>query len=266
MQRVAALPNYDSNPSALEAFWCALRPRLARAGLQALPEHLSWPAELLAHWRDPALLLGQTCGYPLVTELAGQVRVVGSLIYDAPGCNGVHNRSQLMVRSDDPATSIEQLRGRTVAYNSSDSQSGYSALRSLVAPLAVDGRFFGRSIETGRHRSSAEAVRDGRADIASIDCISLAGFRRYLPDSVRGLRVLCETDDFRGLPLVTSLQTDDTTLALLRCALAATIADPANASTCANLLLIGFEPLEYAAYNKHMTMREAAYALGCRSL
>ena len=266
MHRLAALPNYDSKPSALEAFWRALRPRLARAGLQDLPERLSWPTELLAHWRDPALLLGQTCGYPLVTELAGQVRVVGSLLYDAPGCEGVRNRSQLVVRSDDPATSIEQLRGRTVAYNSSDSQSGYNALRSLVAPLAGDGRFFGRSIETGRHRSSVEAVRDGRADIASIDCISLAGFRRNLPDSVLGLRVLCETDDFAGLPLVTSLQTDDATLALLRRALAATIADPANASTCADLLLIGFEPLEYAAYSKHMAMRDDAYALGCRSL
>ncbi|NDE41949.1 MAG: phosphate ABC transporter substrate-binding protein, partial [Betaproteobacteria bacterium] len=97
-------------------------------------------------------------------------------------------------------------------------------------------------------------------------CISLAGFRRNLPDSVRGLRVLCETEDFTGLPLVTSLQTDDATLALLRRALAATVADPANASTCADLLLIGFEPLEYAAYSKHMAMRDGAFALGCRSL
>lgn len=201
-----------------------------------------------------------------MTELAGQVRVVGSLLYDAPGCEGVRNRSQLVVRTDDPARSIEQLCGRAVAYNSIDSQSGYNALRALVAPLAVDGCFFSRSIEAGFHLSAAEAVRDGRADIASIDCISLAGFRRYLPDSVRGLRVLCQTDDFTGLPLITSLQTDDATLALLRRTLADTIADPVNASTCADLLLIGFEPLDYGAYDKHLAMRDGAYALGCRSL
>jgi ABC-type phosphate/phosphonate transport system substrate-binding protein len=266
MQRIAALPNYYSNPPALEAFWGALRRRLSMAGLNDLPQALTWPTDLRAHWRDPALLLGQTCGYPLVTELAGQVRVVGSLCHRAPGCQGARNRSQLVVRADEPATTIAQLRGRTVAYNGSDSQSGYNALRALVAPLAVDGRFFGRSIETGYHLKSAEAVRDGLADIAAIDCVSLAGFRRYVPDSVRGLRVLGETDDFVGLPLITALQTDDATLALLRSALTATIADPDNAATCEDLLLAGFEPLDYAAYDKHLAMRDGAFALGCRSL
>ena len=266
LQRVAALPNYYSNPAALEAFWRALRTRLAAAGLTGLPDTLTWPTDLRAHWRDPALLLGQTCGYPLVTELTGQVRVVGSLCYDAPGCKGVRNRSQLVVRADEPATTLEQFRGRTVAYNGSDSQSGYNALRALVAPLAIDGRFFGRAIEAGYHLKAAEAVRDGLADIASIDCVSLAGFRRYLPESVRGLRVLGETDDFVGLPLITALRTDDATLALLRRALADTIADPANASTCADLLLVGFEALDYAAYAKHLAMRDGAHALGCQSL
>lgn len=266
MQPIAALPNYYSNPTALEAFWSALRRRLSEAGLRDLPQALTWPTDLRAHWRDPALLLGQTCGYPLVTELTGQVRVVGSLCHDAPGCQGVRNRSQLVVRADDPATRLEQFRGRTVAYNGSDSQSGYNALRALVAPVAVDGRFFGRGIEAGYHLKAAEAVRDGLADIASIDCVSLAGFRRYLPESVRGLRVLGETDDFVGLPLITALHTDDTTLALLRSALADTIADPANASICADLLLVGFEALEYEGYAKHLAMRDGAYALGCHSL
>lgn len=266
MPSIAALPNYYSNRPALENFWRALRQRLAAAGLADLPAALTWPEDLRPHWRDPALLLGQTCGYPLVTELPGKVRVVGSLCYDAPGCRGAWNRSQLVVRDDDPARSLADLRGRTVAYNGSDSQSGYNALRALVAPLAVDGRFFGRSLETGAHLNSAEAVRDGLADIASIDCISLAGFRRYLPDSVRGLRVLGETDDYIGLPLITSLQTSDATLALLRRTLADTIADPANAATCAALLLVGFEPLEFEAYGKHLALQEAAFARGYRSL
>lgn len=263
---VAALPNYYSNPPALEAFWRAVRARLAAAGLQHLPERLTWPTDLRAHWRDPALLLGQTCGYPLVTELTGEVQVVGSLVYHAPGCSGVRNRSQLVVREDDPASTLEQFRGRTVAYNGQDSQSGYNALRALVAPLAADGRFFGRSVEAGYHLKAAEAVRDGQADIASIDCVSLAGFRRYLPDSVRGLRVLGETDDFVGLPLITARTTDAATLALLRQALRDTIADPAQAAVCADLMLAGFEPLGYEAYAKHLAMRDGAYALGCRTL
>lgn len=263
---VAALPNYHSYKVALEAFWRLLRRRLAAAGLAELPEQLSWPTDLPAHWRDPALLLGQTCGYPLVTELTGQVRVVGSLVFDAPGCNGVRNRSQIVVRADEPATTLEQFRGRTVAFNSSDSQSGYNALRALVAPLAQQGRFFGRAVETGYHLKSAEAVRDALADIASIDCISLASFARHQSASVQGLRVLCESDDYVGLPLITALQTDDATLALLRQALADTIADPASAPVRAELRLVGFEPLDYRAYGKHLAMRDGAYALGCLHL
>lgn len=268
--RVAALPNYYSNKPALEAFWRALRARLLSDGngdrLSGLPDSLHWPTDLRAHWRDPALLLGQTCGYPLVTELPGQVRVVGTLIFDAPGVRGVWNRSQIVVRADAAARVIEDLRGRTVAFNGSDSQSGYNALRALVAPLAVDGRFFGLALETGDHQRAAEAVRDGRADVASLDCISLEGFRRNLPESVRGLRVLCETDDFVGLPLITSLETDNETLAHLRKALSETIADPANANTCADLMLVGFEPLGFDAYTKHLAMRDAAFALGVRTL
>lgn len=268
--RVAALPNYYSNKPALEAFWRALRANLLSGGhaqgLSGLPDALTWPTDLRAHWRDPALLLGQTCGYPLVTELPGQVRVVGSLVYSAPGVRGAWNRSQLVVRADDAARTLEDLRGRTVAFNGSDSQSGYNALRALVAPLAVNGRFFGRALEAGFHLKAAEAVRDGQADVASIDCISLEGFRRYLPESVRGLRVLCETDDYVGLPLITSLGTDDTTLARLRRALSETIADPANANTCADLMLTGFEPLGFEAYSKHLAMRDAALALGVHKL
>lgn len=265
-ERIAALPNYYSNKPALEAFWQALRARLAAAGLQGLPQALTWPTDLRAHWRDPALLLGQTCGYPLVTELEGQVQVVGSLVYRAPGAQGVRNRSQIVVRADDPATSIEAFRGRTVAFNGTDSQSGYNALRALVAPLAVDGRFFGQALEVGYHLSAAEAVRDARADIACIDCVSLAGFRRYLPEAVRGLRVLAETDDFTGLPLITSLQTDAATLEQLRRSLAQTIADPAQRPVCAALLLEGFVPLGWEAYAKHRAMREQALASGVHTL
>jgi len=264
--RITALPNYCSNSGALERLWIAIRGRLMQAGVHGLPDTLTWPTDLRQHWRDPSLLIGQTCGYPLVTELPGQVRVIGSLVYAAPGSQGIWNRSQLVVREDEPATRLEQFRSRTVAYNGTDSQSGYNALRALVSPLAVQGRFFGRGIESGSHLKSAEAVRDGLADIAAVDCVSLQGFRRYRPDVTQGLRVLGETDDYVGLPLITSLETDDATLVLLREVLSQTCTDPTLASLRAELFLAGFEPLDEAAYAKHLAMRNQALALGCPHL
>ncbi len=58
------------------------------------------PGDLLAHWRQPTLLLSQTCGYPLVTQLP-EVQTVGCFHYAAPGCEGRRYRSLLVVREAD---------------------------------------------------------------------------------------------------------------------------------------------------------------------
>lgn len=46
------------------------------------------------------LLLSQTCGYPLVTQLP-EVQTVGCFHYAAPGCEGRRYRSLLVVREAD---------------------------------------------------------------------------------------------------------------------------------------------------------------------
>ncbi len=244
----ASLPMYGTHPGAVEAFWRALSRHLRDSGIRQAPRELLWPQDVHAHWLSPSLLLSQACGYPLVTFLAGRVRVVGAFHYDAPGCRGALQHSQLVVRSNDPATTPANLRGRTVAYNSTDSQSGYNALRALVAPLAVAGRFFGHRHETGAHLESVLAVRDGRADVAAIDCVSLAGFMRHRPDSTHGLRALTQTAAYPGLPLVTALETDNTTLAALRTALHHATRDPSLQAIRNELFMTGFEPLDADAY------------------
>ena len=92
---------------------------------------------------------------------------------------------------------LADLRGRRVALNADDSQSGRNALRAAVAPLAHDGRFFGGSILTGRiahppRRSSRRcgSVRDrlrdaGRCCAATSQsapkaCVRSAGPHRHL--------------------------------------------------------------------------------------
>ena len=40
--------------------------------------------EPLQVWRSPRLLLAQTCGYPLMTLLRGQVRLIGKPRYELP--------------------------------------------------------------------------------------------------------------------------------------------------------------------------------------
>jgi ABC-type phosphate/phosphonate transport system substrate-binding protein len=231
---------YDIDRAAVHAWWLGLAAALRAEGLD-VPARLSWPLDLERHWQDPALLLSQACGIPLVTSLIGKVSVVGAFRYTAPGCEGIDYRSELVVRDDDHARSIEDLRDRVAAFNDPRSHSGCIALRALVAPLAHGGRFFLRTIRSGSHRASLGLVRGGRADVAAVDCVSLAALRQRFPGQWDGLRVLSSTAPAPGLPLITSGARPTAELDALRRGLAAACVDPDLAAVRDRLSIDGFE-------------------------
>ncbi len=250
---------YPVPAPAAAAFWAGLRGHMRRQGLAAVPDTLTVPDRLRDHWLEPDLLLSQTCGCPLTTAIKGQVQLVGTPCYAAEGCDGPTYRSLVVVRDDDPARDVADLRGYRAAYNERRSQSGYNALRALVAPLARDGRFFGARVESGAHRHSLHLVRTGVADTAAIDCVTFALLRRYEPERVAGLRVLAQTaGGIPGLPLITALATSPDDVARLRAAFAAACADPALAYSRDALLLTGFTVLPLEAYAACRAMEDAA--------
>ena len=260
--RSVALPMYLSNRQALLSLWVMLQTRLVQAGFDDLPETLDWPQDYPAHWRDPQLLLGQTCGYPLTHALAGAVQLVGVFRYDAPGCDGIFCRSQLVARTENAGRSLADFRGLRVAFNSDDSQSGYNALRAAVAPLAQRGRFFAEALVTGGHAASMAAVQEGRADIAAIDCVTLDGLRRNMPQALAGLCTIGQTAAYPGLPLITGQSTSAGELRVLREALAALVRGPAAADALAALGIVGFQTLPLETYQVCIDMRLQAQALG----
>jgi len=258
---LVSLPMYGVELNDVEQFWQALRNKLAASGLDSLPPTLEWPQPLLGHWQQADLLLSQTCGFPLV-EFLPQVQLVGTFNYSAPGCNGPYYRSFLVVRAEDSHATLADFRGRTVAFNSTDSQSGFNSLRALIAPLAENGNFFGDKLETGGHRYSLAAVQHGRADIAAIDCVTLELLRRYVPQEVEGLSIIGETAAAPGLPLITSASSSPEVLTALRQAVAQTIADPNNQGLCEKLLINGFTVLPREEYQVIHQMKDAALQLG----
>jgi ABC-type phosphate/phosphonate transport system substrate-binding protein len=259
---IASLPMYDIHRQPVLAMWQGMAEHLRDAGVPDVPASLTWPDDMEAHWLAPELLLSQACGLPLVTFLDKRVQLVGAFHYEAPGCDRAMNRSQLVVRAGDQARTIEDLRGRRLAINGIDSQSGYNSLRALLVPLAPAGRFFGATRISGTHDMSVVAVRDGLADVASIDCVSLAGFRKHRPDITTGIRVLGQTAPYPGLPLITSAATTPDTLSALRGALTWFTRAPEMAQVRADLLIRGFEPLTMADYQVCREMRAAADAAG----
>ena len=264
---VASLPMYDADRPAVETLWRAIARRLRDDGVAGVPEALAWPGDDLDdHWLRADLLLSQTCGYPIVDHLRGRVQLVGTFRHTVEGCDGIRYSSKLVVREDDPGTSIADFRGRTAAYNAANSQSGYHGLLALVAPLAEGGRFFGRAVPSGAHARSIELVKSGAADIAAIDCVSLAAFARVRPASLRGLRVIGATGTAPGLPLITAAATPPDVLAALRRAVAGVFDDDALADVRAALFLDGFEVVPPDTYEFVAELRRQALALGCEAL
>lgn len=242
----ASLGMYDLPwlQGATDMFWAAVRDHLRAAGLDGVPATLDRDRPLAEIWRDPNLLLAQTCGLPLITTLRATVRLVATPCYDLPGCDGPYYCSFIVVAADNDAAGIEDLRGSRAVINDWESQSGMKALRAAILPFADFPEFFSNVRVSGSHWRSLAAVQAGSADIAAIDCVTYG----LLGEHLTGTRILQRTRSTPGLPLVTAAATPDATLAMLVAALTDAMTQPNLAPARAALHLSGLVRLSLGEY------------------
>ena len=260
----ASLPMYDL-PEVREwtgRLWTAIAGELRAGGVCGVPDALERPCGHHAAWRPDGLLFSQACGYPAATALRGVVRIVATPHYAAPGCEGPRYSSVVVVREASRVATLEELRGAVCAFNSRDSQSGYNSLRAAIAPIARGGRFFARTVETGAHAASMEAVRCERADVCAVDCVTWALHARHRPSALGGLEVIRYTEPAPGLPFVTAGDVSDATFASIREALRRAFVRPDLAETRDALLVSGLSILPADAYEPLLAMERAAAASG----
>lgn len=208
-------------------------------------------------WSSADLLLGQACGYPLMTSLAGRVQLLGTACYDFPGCSEYRYCSTVMAPSGAGVRTLADLRGLRAVFNQPHSQSGMNALRHAIAPLAREGRFFSSVVESGSHRASLQMLADGQADVAAIDCITHGYLALHAPHALDGLRTLCQTAPTPGLPLIASRELDEATARLLRQVLTEVFTPEAD-SPAARLRLAGFAKTRLVDYNGILDARSVA--------
>lgn len=257
---LASLFMYDMPEfwSANESWWHGLARAMTAEGIEAVPAHLSEVSHPMAHWVRPELLFSQTCGYPLTHGLRGKVTVIATPAYDCYGCVGAEYCSLILVRDEDSSQGMSDLAGRTAVVNSFDSQSGFSSLRSAVAPFARDGRFFDRIETSGGHLASMAAVQAGRGDVCAIDAVTYALAARYRPGALDGLRILERGPEAPGLPYITAGGVSAEKLRRLRAAVFTAMEDPDLASTREALLIAGAEVLPQEAYVRILDLENAA--------
>lgn len=203
---IVSLGMYDfgSAQAANDRLWALIRDGLRGRGVAAPDaltrgEHAYWDA-----WQSPDLLLSQTCGYPFRARLHGTVTYVGTPDYGVEGCAPGHYRSVFIARADDPRRDVREFGGAPFAYNEGLSQSGWAAPQTFAAKLGIR---LPPVVQTGAHRLSAEAVAEGRADIAALDAVTYALMQDASP-LVERLKIVGLTDPTPGLPFITSTGRD----------------------------------------------------------
>ena len=250
---IATLPMYDwpEVRGATDRWWAGL----ARHLETNIP--LTRVEDFSTAWTSPDLCLSQTCGYPFTHILAGRVKLVATPHYTVDGCEGPYYRSIILARETMP---LEAFRGTVAAVNTPDSMSGMLAMKLVFAPLAENGRFFSRAIETGGHLRSMQAVRDGTADVCAIDAVCVGMARKYRPDDLAGLVEITRSPMVPALPLITNMGDP----ARIRQALHSAFADPDLQEARDQLFLSGFstlEPRDYAVITESEAAMEQAGGL-----
>ena len=202
---IASLPMYDlpEIAPATDRYWALIRDALRGRGIAA-PDALDRERPVQATWTAPDLILSHTCGMPFRTKLKGRVTLVATPDFGLPDVPPGHYYSRLVARADDPRDQTDLVCG-TMAYNSADSQSGWSAAVTHLAAAGISPRDLA---ETGGHIGSLAAVGEGRADYAFCDAVTYLLLEHHRPAAVAGLRTVATTEPTPGLPYITALYRD----------------------------------------------------------
>jgi ABC-type phosphate/phosphonate transport system substrate-binding protein len=197
---------------------------------------LDWSTPAHVAWRMPDLLVGQTCGWPLITQLADAVAVVGTFDHDVIGGADGTYCSMLVTQRAGTLDEVLHEPGLRVAANSVDSLSGWVSLHAVAHDHGVE---LDDVIWTGSHVASIDALRAGRVTLASIDAVTWAHLDRG------DLRVVGYGPRVPCLPLITATRS---LVKELRDAFAAATTDPALVDELTDLRIRGFVEFDLADY------------------
>lgn len=222
---------------AQHALWAGIREHLDDA-----PEELDFETDLHEAWHRPDLILGQTCGWPLVTELDGVVEVIGTFAVRAPfaAADG-HYRSVLVAAKPLGLEHWQADPTTRMARNNHDSLSGW------VSFCAAWGGIPENVLETGAHLESMRAIAAGRADVAAIDGLSFEFIAECEPMLAARMHVIGHAPVIPCVPLVMANALADRRDEV-RAAISAALVAPELAWARERLRIRGFVPFDVDDY------------------
>ncbi len=264
MTQTASLPMYalPEMEAANSAFLAALLRRLRAKGIDTAGIRLNSSHGALPDSIDPGIHFTQVCGYPLFKHYRDQYLMLATPHYAMSGCVGSSHRAFFMVRANDPARRLEDLRGGTFGCNSLLSNSGMNLPRLSLARIAGGKPFFSSVVMTGAHVASLERLDEGSIDICSIDNVTWGFFKKFRPFAAVRYRILDETVSSPSLPFVTSARATESDAVALVQTLYEIMNDPRTAHIREALALSGLSVPDVAAYERLADYEREAAELG----
>jgi ABC-type phosphate/phosphonate transport system substrate-binding protein len=254
-----ALPEMGGANAAL---WTALQQCLHAKGIDTADVKLDSGRCPVPDGIGPKVFFTQICGYPLFKHYRGQGLMLATPHYAVPGCAGPAHRAFFMVRGDDPAQCLEDLRGRIFGCNSRLSNSGMNLPRLSLARIAGGEPFFSSVVMTGGHVASLEGLDARSIDVCSIDNVTWGLFRKFRPVAAGRYRIIDETVSSPSLPFVTAVNTSESDAAALAEALHEIMKDPQTAGIRGILELAGLSAPDAGAYERLAEYEREAAGLG----
>src|SRR5215211_5751592 len=174
--------------------------------------------------------------------------------------------SDVIVRHDSPITRLEELRGRSWAYNEPASHSGHTVtLYSLVAMGARPG-FLGPVVAAGFHQRAIRMVHSGSVDAAAIDSQVLAIEFRDHPELGAGLRMIGSFGPSTIQPLVAATHLPGRLKDQVRDLLVGLGDDPTARPVLDHGFIDRFAPIDDGAYDDIRAMLATIETAGWTSL
>lgn len=254
-----ALPEMEAANS---AFLAALRRRLRAKGVDTARRLLDGNRGTMPDGMEPDMLFTQVCGYPWLKRYRNQYRMLAKPHYALPGRVGSSHQAFFMVRTDDPAQRLEDLRGRIFGCNDLFSNSGMNLPRLSLARVAGGQPFFASVTITGAHIESLARLADGSIDVCSIDNVTWGLFKKFRPEAAQSYRILDKTISSPSLPFVTSARTTESETVVIAESLYEIMNDPLLARVRSALELTGLSVPDVAAYERLADYEREATELG----
>ena len=212
--------------------------------------------------RDPALFFGQTCGYPLMTQLRDEFTPFCVALFDVPGTQGKYYSSQIIVHADSDIDSLSDCDGRIAAINNADSNSGMNVFRYELARLGAWPGFFSDIVMSGGHLQSVEAVASQRADVATIDCVTFQLVVDAYPELIGQVRSIGCTVRTCGLPFVFPGTDPDPSLTAQCLTALQNALEQLSTASRECLHLVGFEAVDFSDYDSILELENYALDRG----